>query len=239
MTDQTIANSGPISPATQDEMLAIMSQSEFETYKDTSEIRHPLTGRIIGGSQDGVDDQLNVQFTTEAVFNKLLTFRAGGVPKYVDMDFITISTPGDNKIVIHSPVTDYYQWRFPVEFANFKKGQSEILTGTPLALWPLMTPSQIRELDNAGIRTVEQVSNLSDSNAGKFAGFYGLKQKAKQFLDQATDTAAQGKLQAEFDAREKRNKEEMDSMRAQMDAMMKLLQDQKAKEPKTKVDSSK
>lgn len=216
-------------PATADEMLAILGQSDYQQYKDTTEIRNPATGRIVAGSIDGADDQLNVRFTTEAVFNKLLTFRAGGVPKYSDMDFITISTPGDNKLVVHSPVTDYHQWRFPVEYANFKKGQSDILTGTPISLWPLMTPSQIREFENAGIRTIEQVANLSDAHATKFAGFYRLKTQAVQFLEQAKDTAAQGKLQAEFEAREAANKAEMNAMREQMDQMMKLLQAQTEK----------
>jgi hypothetical protein len=86
-----------------------------------------------------------------------------------------------------------------------------------------MTPSQIREFDNMGIRTIEQIANLSDSHAQKFAGFYSLKVKAQQFLEQAKDTAAQGRLQAEFESREAANKAEMGAMREQMDQMMKLL----------------
>jgi hypothetical protein len=211
-------------PATADEMTAILAQSEYLQYTDTTQIRHPATGRIIGGNGfDGPDDQLNVEFSTEAVFNKLLTYRAGGVPKYVDMDFITISTPGDNKVTVHTPVTEYHQWRFPVEYANFKKGQGELLAGTPLALWPLLTQSQIREMTNLGVRTVEQIANMSDSNAGAFSGFYGLKTKAKQFLELAGDKAAQGKLQAELDVRDTVHKNEIASMKAQLDQLMQIM----------------
>lgn len=210
--------------ATEEELRAILQQDEYAQYADTTQVRN-ANGRIIGGNGfDGADDQLTVSFSTEATFNKLLTYRAGGVPKYSDQDFITITTPGDNKLVVHTPVTEYHIWRFPIEHAHFKKGQGELVTGMPIALWPYLTPSQIRELNNANVRTVEQIAGLSDSNAGAFAGFYSLKDKAKQFLSLAGDKAAQGKLQAELDVRDRAHKNEIAALKEQMEQMFQLMQ---------------
>jgi hypothetical protein len=218
-----------VAPATEAEILAISEMSEDATYDNKRVIRN-AQGRIIGGDDsDGPEDQLNVRFTTEAVFNKLLTYRNGGVPKYSDMDFVTISCPGSNTLTVHSPVTEYHKWRFPIEYANFKKGQGELISGTPLSLWPLLSQSQLREMDNIGIRTVEQVANLSDSNSGAFAGFHGLKSKAKQFLELANDKAAQGALQAELNERDQKHKAELAAMQAQMDQMLAMMT--KANEP--------
>ena len=212
--------------ASEEELRAILQQDEYAQYADTTQIRN-ANGRIIGGNGfDGADDQLTVTFSTEATFNKLLTYRAGGVPKYSDQDFITITTPGDNKLVVHTPVTEYHIWRFPIEHAHFKKGQGELVTGMPIALWPYLSPSQIRELNNASVRTVEQIAGLSDSNAGAFAGFYSLKAKAKEFLSLAEDKAAQGKLQAELDQRDHAHKNEIAALKEQMEQMFQLMQSQ-------------
>jgi hypothetical protein len=90
-----IENTNNIAPPTDAEVLATLGQEEHQQYAGTDEMRN-AQGRIIRG-RDGADDGLTVQFSTEAFYNKLLTFRAGGVPKYSDQDMITITTPGDIK----------------------------------------------------------------------------------------------------------------------------------------------
>lgn len=208
---------------TPDEMLAVLGITDGQQYSDNNgEIRNPATGRIIEGG-DGSDASLNVEFALEPVLHKLETFRKGA-NVYVDMEFVTIHAPGDRLTLIHRPVTEYDKWRFPVDYANFKKGQSAVLTGTPLSLWPLVMPAQAKELQALGIRTVEQVAALPDTNAPQFRGFYGLKVKAQQFLEQANDTAATTRLQAELDHRDAAHKAEMAAMRDQMAELLKMVQ---------------
>jgi len=207
-----------------DELNAVLNLTEGHRYDDASveAVRDPLTGRITR-STDGSDDLLNVRFTTEAVFNKLLTHRAGGVPKYTDMDFVTISAPGQERnTLIHTPVTDYHQWRFPHEWAAFKQGKDVQVGGTPLARWPLMMPSQIKELDGLGIHTVEQVAALPDGNASQFRGFYTLKAKAKQFLEATDRSDKESALEAQLATRDA----EMASMREQLQQLSKLVESQ-------------
>lgn len=216
---------------TEDQQLAIFAMSEGSEYADRNgEVRDRVTGRIIAPDFDR-DDQLNVEFMIEAVYDKTASFLAG-TAQYRDMEFISIIPPGESGkfATVHTPVTEYHKWRFPVDYENFKKGQGALISGTPLVNWPLMTPSQIRDLNATGIRTVEQVANLSDSNAGSLSGFYKLKQQAQRFLDAAKNTAQAGAMQAELESVREASRIELDAMKAQMAQMLELLQATKAVE---------
>jgi hypothetical protein len=183
-------------------------------------IRDPRTGRFVQHADYGEDTKLNVQFSTEPVFSKKETYLAGGVAKYVDMDFITITVPGNRDLVIHTPVTDFYQWRFPHEYEAFKRGKEASIVGTPLDLWPAMQPSQIAELKHQGIRTVEQLASLSDSASGVLRGFYALKHKAQQFLDDAKDKNAAAVVRAQMEEQEARHKAELKAVEDRVAAML-------------------
>jgi len=193
-------------------------------------IRDPLTGRFATHKDYGGDLGVNLHFTVEPVFSKKETYLAGGVPKYVDMDFITISIPGDNYTKVHRPVTDFDQWRFPREYEAFKRGQEASVVGVPLDMWPGVGPSQVMELKHHGIRTVEQLANLSDSTNGALRGFYAYKQKAQQYLDDAKDKNAAAVVRAQMDEQAERHKAEMKEMEDRFAAM--LEQAMSAKEPK-------
>jgi hypothetical protein len=192
------------------------AEQESRTQRDNR------TGRIIK-SDDGPDDQLIVNFTTEPVLSKKLTYLAGGVPKYVDMEFITIVIPGNKELTFHGPVTPYYQWRFPSDYAAFLAGKGAVLTGTPLALWPMISVSEIKELEYHGIRTIEQVANLSDSANGVLRGFYRMKTKAQEFLDNAKDIAKSGQMQAQMEEQEAKHTAEMAALQKQMAELMEAM----------------
>lgn len=200
--------------------------------EESEGVRDPLTGRFVTHKSYGGDLGLNVQFTTEPVFSKKETYLAGGVPKYVDMDFITITIPGDKFTEVHRPVTDFDQWRFPREYEAFKRGKDAELVGTPLTMWPALTASQVAELKHQGIRTIEQLATLSDSVSGSLRGFYALKNKAQQFLDDAKDKNAAAVVRAQMDEQAERHKAEMKALEDRMAAM--LQQAMADKEVKTK-----
>ena len=183
-------------------------------------IRDPRTGRFATHQDYGGDLGVNVQFSTEPVFSKKETYLAGGVPKYADMDFITITIPGDHTTVIHTQVTDFHQWRFPNEYDLFKRGKEATLVGTPLDMWPGLPPSQVAELKHQGIRTVEQLANLSDSVSGVMRGFYALKHKAQQFLDDAKDKNAAAVVRAQMEEQAERHKAEMKALEDRIAAML-------------------
>lgn len=182
--------------------------------------RDPRTGRFSHHADFGEDMKLNVKFSTEPVFSKKETYLAGGVPKYVDMDFVTIVVPGKGDLVIHTPVTDFYIWRFPLEHDAFKRGQEASVIGTPLEMWPGVQPSQVAELKHQGIRTVEQLATLSDASSGVLRGFYAMKNKAQQFLDDSKDKNAAAFVRAQMDEQESRHKAELQAVEARFAAML-------------------
>jgi hypothetical protein len=220
MTSNLPTNSIP-SNLTADQLAAILNTREHESYDDEGVIRDPHTGRIThNDNNDGPEDLLNVVFSTEALYSSPATWLAGGVPQYVDVDFVTIQAPGDTSSVIHTQVTDYYQWRFPVEYAAFKAGKAEVIEGTPLSHWPLLSPSQRKSLESNGVRTVEQLAKLADSNGAGLAQFHSLKAKAAQFLAQAKELAEVGKSQLLIEEMANAHKAEMDALKAQMTHLM-------------------
>lgn len=196
--------------------------NRFE-HEEARGVRDPRTGRFIKHEEDGDDSKANVHFTTQPVLNKKETYLAGGVPKYVDMDFITITIPGNRDLEVHRPVTEYDIWRFPFEHAAFKRGQEAAVVGTPLDLWPALQPSQVAELKHQGIRTVEQLATLSDTASGVMRGFYALKHKAQQFLDDAKDKNATAVVRAQMDEQDARHKAELKAMEDRLAAMIEAM----------------
>jgi len=81
-----------------------------------------------------------------------------------------------------------------------------------------MTVGQVAELKATGITTVEQLAELSDTNAQKFMGSFQLRQKAQAFLEAAAGDAANSKLAAELEKRDV----EIAALKAQMEQIIKV-----------------
>ncbi|MFC5476552.1 hypothetical protein [Massilia suwonensis] len=202
--------------------VAIANQGGTHRFADDEArgIRDPRTGRFMQHQDIGEDTKLNVKFSAEPVFSKRETYFAGGVPKYVDMDFITITIPGNRDLIVHTPVTDFYIWRFPQEYEAYKRGQEASVVGTPLEMWPGLQPSQVAELKHQGIRTVEQLATLSDTSSGVLRGFYAMKHKAQQFLDDAKDKTATAFVRAQMEEQNERHQAELKAVEERFAAML-------------------
>lgn len=182
--------------------------------------RDPRTGRFNGPNDD--DTSAVVEFKTEAVYSPRETAIADGLPKYVDMDFISIRLPGDRgkEISVWSQVTDFYINRFPHEHQAFKTGKSQAVTGTPLSLWPQMNPSSIKELEHIGVRTLEQLASLSDSNSATMRNFHALKNGARVFLESSRELASSAVMQAKLDDQAAAHQSQIDALNAKFEALM-------------------
>ena len=74
--------------------------------------------------------------------------------------------------------------------------------GIPVTDWPAIGPSQVRMLQDIGLRTVEQVAEANEEAVSRIGmGGRALKSKAQAYLDAAKDT---GKIAAELDAMRKK-----------------------------------
>lgn len=204
------------------QILNVTDEAPFDDVA-LSVVRNPLNGRIV--SQDGMasdDTGLIVKFDTESVLDKGATFEAGH-PVYIDMEFVTIIPPGKSSrnLVVRSPLTEFYKWRFATDYGNWKKGRSAIQSGTPLSMWPAIGPAQIKELEHLSVYTVEQFAGLPDNNAHSIRGFHGLKAKAKDFLVNAEKASANGALHAELSKRD----EQIAALQAQLAQLLEAQKD--------------
>src|SRR5690606_9295016 len=107
------------------------------------------------------DDKLAVAFFFSPVQDDEATAREGR-PIFKDAEFIKILIPGDKTNVVVRQASQSDKDRFAQQYARFKNNQQEVLEGTPLEAWPLVTRSQVEELKYFGVRTVEQLAGMAD-----------------------------------------------------------------------------
>lgn len=203
---------------------AIMGISDEAEFQDEDGVhRDPITGRRTG--QIDSDAGLHVSFDTEAVLDKGATFDQG-TPIYRDVEFITIIPPGKigKDLKVRSPVTEYYKWRFPIDYKRWKEGREQHISGTRLALLEDMSQARIKELEALNVFTLEQLVELSSSQGSVIRGLSSLQSKAKAYLANAKERGQEAALQAALAARD----EEVDLLKNQLQSLLDRLDAEKA-----------
>lgn len=139
-----------------------------------------------------------------------------GRPVFREIPFIRIQHPGDRNNVLETKATEHYKQRFAREWREFEsRGLNEVV-GTPLAQWPQITKSQVKEAEYFGIRTVEQLAAVNDGAIQKIGmGWRELRTKALSYLDAASGNAAQSAQALENE----RLRGEIESLKASFEAM--------------------
>ena len=126
-----------------------------------------------------------------------------GRPIFDDTEYVRKMTPGDKDNIIERPVRPTDKAEFPGQYAAIKNGQTDPVTsGTPLKMWPQVTRGMCEELAFFKIFTVEQLADVSDSNAQKFMGMVSLRQSARHFVEAAKGSAPLNQLRAEIEAKD-------------------------------------
>lgn len=178
------------------------------------------------------DDQLSVQFYVKALQDEFKT-QAEGRPIFMDTTFVKIFTPGNALNIIDTPAREEHKMRFPRQWAHFQNthGEDSRVMGTPLASWPLLSPSQIEELRALKFFTVEQVAGAADAainRIGMLAGMspYTFRDRAKNFLDVARGEADVSRRDSEIQKlrddqaeKDRAHAEAMATMQAQIQAL--------------------
>ena len=127
-----------------------------------------------------------------------------GRPIFKDIEYVEIRTPGDNLNIIHRPVKEDDKSRFPRAYAAFKARLAAPEVGLPLSEWCGIGRSQVEELAHFGCRTVEQLAEMTDTNARNVGGIIRLRDEAKAYLAKARNEAPFAKVAAESAAKDKR-----------------------------------
>ena len=177
--------------------------------------------------QEKMDRRLNVRFSMEARLDHAKT-EATGVEHYRDLEFVTIFIPGDKTLSVHRPVQVSDKMRFRDKYRHFKENLKEPETGTPLSVWPLVSPSQRKELEYLNCRTVEQLAGMSDAACQNFMGAIALRAKAQSYLKAKTEDAGLIKITAELQQRD----DTIAAMQAQLSALAELVEEKGIKKGK-------
>jgi hypothetical protein len=188
--------------------------------------------------QQGADSRLQVRFYKKSVQQEQESIDAGR-PIYKDFDFVHICVAGDTLTEIDTYALNSHKQRFPIQWANYMNrvgAHDEEVVGTPVSEWPLVSKSQAEELRAMKFHTVESIANASDQQLqrmGMAAGMspYAFRDKAKAFLNLATNAAETDKREAEINAlKEELAKKELETakIRQETEAKMALMQEQMA-----------
>lgn len=147
-----------------------------------------------------------------------------GRPIYRDREFVEIRVPGDKDEIRVRPVRESDKQQFPRQYAAFKQGVEAPVVGTPLDKLPFVTKAQVAELNAIGVRTAEQLRDMSDANAQKIMGANGLRKRVADFLEAAAGAAPAIELRAELEKRDNEIealKNLIDEQRKRMDELSK------------------
>lgn len=167
----------------------------------------------------GADSALMVQFYKHPKMDQERS-KEEGRPIFKEVDFVRIMSPGNKENIIERQATDLDKARFVMQYQRYQANEEQGVEGTPLEEWPQITRSQVEELRYFNVRTVEQLVEMSDSNAQKFMGIQAMKQKAEEFLGAAKAPATQAELE--------QANTQIEQLRAQLDAVLMGQQEAKA-----------
>jgi len=149
------------------------------------------------------DETLLVKFYKHPRHNAIKSKEAGR-PIFEEVAYIEIMQPGNKDSIVRRPASDMDKNRFAEHYRKFEaREDQDSIEGTLLEEWAGVTRSQVEELKFLNIRTVEQLSAVSDSNAQNVMGISFLKEKANKYLEGAEGEATKAALadmQAKYDA---------------------------------------
>lgn len=143
-----------------------------------------------------------VRFEKRAVEDRAASIASG---HYATKDAeIAIITPAGSKDEVERPVLEWlaqmkqqvfegrmkpeWQQQYVTAYEHWKRGEEIPLNGTPIKGWPLLSPSQQKNIINANIRTVEDLAQANGEAVTRMGmGGLEMKQKAEAWLKAARD----------------------------------------------------
>ncbi len=136
-----------------------------------------------------------VNFYDDDVLNEKKS-KEEGRPIYIKKTFIHKITPGDRLIDIKRPIREEDKEEWPSAWSRYEQKKPENIEGTPLTEWAYLSKTRVAELNAINVLTVEHIASLPDSVAHKIMDFHDLKKRARNYLNQAKDSAIVDKLNA-------------------------------------------
>lgn len=103
--------------------------------------------------------------------------------QFQNVEFVSIITPGDKNAMPRHKVTPTLIEMYRPWYEHWRKGLELAPSGTPLEMWPILTPAQVRELKVLNIFTVEQLKGIPDTALQNLPFGRTLRNQAVAWLD--------------------------------------------------------
>ncbi len=153
---------------------------------------------------------------------------AEGKPVFEDVEYIEKRVPGDKLNIIVRKITDADRKEFREQYKHWKAGLEDPESGMPLKQWAPMTRSEVEEFAYHGVRTVEELSGMSDAACkGIGAGVMKRRDMALDWLKQAAKQAPATHLRGELEKRDS----EISALRNQMAELIQLTKGRRSTRP--------
>lgn len=129
-----------------------------------------------------------------------------GRPICVMKEYIKIQIPGDRTVEIDTPANPDHKKAYPRQYLAFKANKDQdAASGTLIAAWGGVPPERAEEYKLMKIRTVEQLSEVSDANLQRLGpGALGERQRARDYVAAMKGAAPTLKLRKELEERDEK-----------------------------------
>jgi hypothetical protein len=146
-----------------------------------------------------------------------------GHPVWVDIPYVRIISPGNDKEIVNRAVQEKDKQRWPERWAAFSAGEKIELDGTPIKEWPQIGKAQAATLESMKIFTVEQLSEVSDQSISTLGmGMMDLKNKARAWVEWQAGEASVQKYAQRNRRLEEKNQALENEVAALKDQLMEL-----------------
>lgn len=153
------------------------------------------------------------EFKKEAIINERESEQQGRAV-YDDVEIVHIHVAGDSNSIHSTLVDSAVKNRFPEQYAHWKRTEEgRHITGTPLKMWPMASPSFIREMEAISIFSVDDLANIADVHVSRIPDGRVWRERALAWLKAAGDTAAESRFAAENE----RLRERLEALEGRLD----------------------
>ncbi len=124
-----------------------------------------------------------------------------GHPVFVDVEFVHIYFPGNQKKVIFEKVNDTHRQKYAKEYEAFKRQGSGTITvdGIPLSEWAILTKAQVKTFESFNIYTIEQLASVPATNFHQMPpGIDKWVMRAQAHIDALKDDGSVDRIAAEL-----------------------------------------
>jgi hypothetical protein len=139
-----------------------------------------------------------------------------GYEVYKDVLFVKIATPGDRTSLYFQPAQDTHKKRFPGAWGEYQKRETRAgQEGLPVEQWAQISRSTALNLKVLHVHTVEALASMGDDHIANLPSGRELRERARLFVKQRTDTAVITKAASE----KQQLRDQIEALQAQINGL--------------------